>query len=288
MQRNWSLATAFVCVLVPCLGGCGSNLAIPLPPQASPLAGNWLLVGSLPVFTEGPVNTSSFNLAMTFNVSGDQISATSSYQVLCQSSGYGGAGGTSVGDLLQNGSFTLTENVPLPVSNSLVVQGTEPTAIGSDWAGSYTWTNSGSQSCNPAPLGNFTATRIQDVTGTYVGSGTLDTSSTGNSIPVTIQAVLQQGATNPVSGVFDNRLISGTIAVQGTSCFSSGATSSSSAVDGGLVQLNFVMNDGSKSFIPAYIGDTAAHSLVVEPPLGAFSSGACAPMTLSIKELDKQ
>ena len=74
-----------------------------------------------------------------------------------------------------------------------------------------------------------------------------------NAVPVTFQVTLQQGGrvTNPGNGTasnyFSNTLLTGSIKVQGSPCFSSGATQSTpaSAVVGNMVEARFLMDDGS-------------------------------------------
>jgi hypothetical protein len=72
-------------------------------------------------------------------------------------------------------------------------------------------------------------------------------------VPVTLQVTLQQGGrvTNPGNGTasnyFSNTLLTGSIKVQGSPCFSSGATQSTpaSSVIGNMVDARFLMDDGS-------------------------------------------
>ncbi|HTC76120.1 MAG TPA: hypothetical protein VK684_11130 [Edaphobacter sp.] len=93
------------------------------------------------------------------------------------------------------------------------------------------------------------------MSGVYVGKGSTLGGVNGvpKAMPVTLQVTLQQGGTvtNPGNGAasnyFSNVLLTGNIKVQGSPCFSSGATRSTpaSSVIGNMVSARFLMDDGS-------------------------------------------
>jgi hypothetical protein len=107
--------------------------------------------------------------------------------------------------------------------------------------------------------GSFTAVPIQPVTGTFAGSASLGTGSSGS--PLNLSVVLQQGSAGfvmPPSFVNSQNVLSGSITVQGTSCFTKGSLSlGQGSVDGGFVQTQFAMDDGSKLLLTGAIEDTA-------------------------------
>ncbi len=84
--------------------------------------------------------------------------------------------------------------------------------------------------------------------------------------------------------------LTGTISVQGTPCFTSGAVDAIAApgsVQGTLVNVPFKMNDGSTLTLMAYIQDTATTKIDVYPV--NIAGGACDHYgTAGIAELDKQ
>jgi hypothetical protein len=239
------------------LCGCGGGSA---PAVVSPLAGNWLLVGPMPTnwvsFPPSSPPSSGVRLAMTFDVVGDQVVAGgfgSNYCDNIQASFE--FGGVAAGILASDGSFTAT-----PINNPLEaisIKGTAPQKSGESWTGSYTVSLGGAltPACNANPSGTFTATSFPLVSGVYVGTGSTLAGTNGvpKAVPVTLQVTLQQGGmvTNPGNGAassyFSNTLLTGNIKVQGSPCFSSGATQSTPAskVIGNLVSAIFLMDDGS-------------------------------------------
>ncbi len=136
-------------------------------------------------------------------------------------------------------------------------RGTAPQKSGEPWSGSYTVSLGGTfaPACDANLSGTFTATSFPLVSGVYVGTGSTLGWLNGvpKAVPVTLQVTLQQGGTvtNPGNGAasnyFSNALLTGNIKVQGSPCFSSGATQSTpaSSVIGNMVSARFLMDDGS-------------------------------------------
>src|ERR1700760_4348922 len=58
------------------LSGCGGGRPAPAAPVVSPLAGNWLIVGPMPTNTITFPPSNTFRLAMSFDVTGNNITAT--------------------------------------------------------------------------------------------------------------------------------------------------------------------------------------------------------------------
>src|SRR5271154_3621652 len=72
-MKIWAWLSFTACGMGLLLCGCGGGST---PAVVSPLAGNWLLVGPLPTNVISlPPPSSGFRLAMTFDVTGDQVIA---------------------------------------------------------------------------------------------------------------------------------------------------------------------------------------------------------------------
>jgi hypothetical protein len=274
--------TAFgICLL---LCGCGGGST---PAAVSPLAGNWLLVGPMPTngisFPPSP-QSSGVRLAMTFDVAGNQVIAGGFGSNYCDN---GQAsfefGGVAAGILAADGSFTATPaNNPL---EAISIKGTAPQKSGEPWSGSYTVSLGGTltPACDANLSGTFTATSFPLVSGVYVGTGSTLGGVNGvpKAVPVTLQVTLQQGGivTNPGNGAasnyFSSALLTGNIKVQGSPCFSSGATQSTptSKVLGNLVSAIFLMDDGSTLNLLGPLTDvTEGH---ISPSIIVVQGGNC-------------
>jgi len=236
------------------LAGCGSTPVTTTGPTPVPatLNGNWLLTGSLPFadpLGSGPPN-STFGLAMTFAVQGNQLVAADTVNMLCGAFVSSGSGGVVTGTIASDGSFTAQTAAGTPLTlSTLQIKGTVPAAGATSWPGTYSFTTT-NPSCPFTMTGLFTAVRIADVTGTYNGSTTLNP-STGATFttpqPVTVSFTLQQGAVLTGSSQIDPEVLTGAVQVKGSSCFSSGTASS--IAPGGVLGNEFItiftMDDGS-------------------------------------------
>jgi hypothetical protein len=239
------------------LSGCGGGTDSPtVKPVASALAGNWLIVGPMP--TEGLETPLAFRLALTFDVNGNNLVVAGFGNDFCgnNSESSFAFGSVATGTVANDGSFTLQS--PASVSGlpttAVSIKGTLPTANDGQWPGSYTasFATPFTPTCASGHAGTFTATSFPLVNGTYVGTGSVETTG-GVTMPLTFQVSLQQGGTltNPVNGatspIFSNAVLTGGIRVQGSPCFSSGVTSATppSGVAGNVVNAAFTMDDGS-------------------------------------------
>jgi hypothetical protein len=251
------------------LNGCGAWNVLPYSPapNVSPLTGNWLLVGSLPSF--GPTSVQGqapFNLAVSLDVTGGEVTGYASTAFFCTDSGAGGAGRLATAPIADDGSFELQP--PMQgggvSTTTFDVRGVAPKTVGKTWSGTYTATdmNNGCTSTS----GTFTAVPIMAVTGTYSATGTLNPHGSSNSAPVTITAMLRQGATgsspSTLMGFNNENILKGNVVVQGSPCFSSGTINKmEAAVFGSFVQTEYVMNDGSTLFMSGYIRDISGGSI---------------------------
>ena len=282
--------------------GCGGGST---PAVVSPLAGNWLLVGPMPtdailsVPPAPPLLPSGVRLAMTFDVIGNQVIAGGFGNNFCDNVGAAFEfGDVAAGILAADGSFTAT-----PANSSLStisIKGTAPEKSGEPWSGSYT-VSLGVTAINTPPCdakfsGIFTATSFPLVSGVYVGTGTSQASTSGvpKAVPVSLQVTLQQGGTvtNPGNGeasnYFSNVLLTGSIKVQGSPCFSSGATRSTppSSVIGNIVSARFLMDDGSTLNLEGPLTDVSEGH--ISTGIIPVQGGKCDGMILFVPGLDRQ
>ncbi|MBB5344270.1 hypothetical protein [Tunturibacter empetritectus] len=295
-MKTWALLSFTACGISLLLCGCGGGST---SATVSPLAGNWLLVGPMP--TNGisfPPPSSGVRLAMTFDVVGDQVIAGGFGSNFCDNVQAGfGFGDVAGGILAADGSFTATPaNSPL---DTISIKGTAPKGSGEPWSGSYTVSLGGhAPACDANLSGTFTATSFPLVSGVYVGTGSTLAGPNGvpKAVPVTLQVTLQQGGTvaNPGNGAasnyFSSALLKGSIKVQGSPCFSSGATQSTpaSAVFGNMVEARFLMDDGSTLIVSGPLTDvTESH---IAAGIVLVEGGKCGGFTNAIElpGLDRQ
>lgn len=290
MLRTLRTAIPALAALCGALGlfGCGSgpgNSSNPAPVHAvSNLAGNWSLVGSIPqgfpFLTPGPT------LSVTFSVVDHVITGSGAVTVFCTSGNTGSGFGESFvvsGTVAEDGSFTAqTPSPPSGLSSlPITISGSVPAAPGAPWSGQYTLDASSAGTCHPVLSGNFEATGIATVAGTYAGTGTLGEASflspTAQGRPVSISVALTQG-----TSVQDESAMNGTVAITGVPCFRGGTLMTppittpprAGAVAGDQVQASFRMDDGSQLVLVGYLSDTAASVLKIQSAV--IFSGACA------------
>jgi hypothetical protein len=223
--------------------GCGGGTTASVKTvDTSLLEGNWLLTGSMPSNAFSVGQNPPFRLAVNFGVSGNVISAALSGNDTC-TSGTGGIWFGSLiltGDIDSGGSFSV--QTPAILSEKITIRGSVPVAGGA-WSGSYSTAINTTGTCVESSSGAFTATPFPLVNGTYAGPMTVGGPAVPS--PTSIAITIQQG------GVLTNlpniSVLTGSIRVQGSSCFSSGVTdgTTSNNIQGNEIQLAFVMDDGS-------------------------------------------
>ena len=246
--------------LVACLfAGCGSTV-IPSRAPESPLAGNWLVVGSLAGLAPGALGTTApgFNLALNLQVNGSQITANLSDSYNCVNAGGAAGGRVGITQIAADGTFTLQSPGQLSTI-TFQLQGVAPQKAGETWSGTYT-ANDTNPGCSPSS-GTFTAVPIQPVTGIFTGKGPLGSVGSSGS-PITLTATLKQGGavpdSPPTNGEINSQnVLSGSLAVQGTPCFTSGTIGATSLVLGSMIHARVAMNDGSTVVLSGYIEDAA-------------------------------
>ena len=268
-----------LCAAMLLFTGCGSGTA-PSPVASVPantnLNGNWLLVGTLP-FTQfdGSFPNPAFGLSGSFNVSGSNVVAALSDNIVCGGTPISGPGAVISGSIAADGSIAMqTPSVALTTLGSATLTGTVPSTASAQWMGHITF--SSSTSCPVTQSLDFTAVPIAAVTGTYTGTFPLTFTVPTSPTPQTATAtfVFQQGATLPGNGSYSANALIGSVTLKGISCLTSGTVS---ATPGGVLGSQFVMqlamNDGSTVDLLGQILDTGAARLTISAFTG--SSGSC-------------
>lgn len=252
--------------------GCGGGGDTASAPSAqvhtTNLAGNWLLVGAVPVFP-APISGGT-RIAMTFSVDGEQLSGFGEYFVSCGNTG-GGAGVSVQGTIAADGSFVAqTTQTVSGAGASLVVKGRVPSVSGTAWSGSYSLDTTNAGTCKVQAEDTLTASPIGSFSGTYTGTGTILAGA--SQMAASVKLVLQQGSTvQDAAGqsFTDAALLNGTIAVTGSACFSTGSivipanvlTLGIASVSGDSVHPSFRMNDGSTLALNASASDASGNTL---------------------------
>jgi hypothetical protein len=292
------------------LSGCGGGSAP--KPTVNPLAGNWLIVGPLPTYGFTAPGTGAFSLAMSFDVTDNNITASGYASGFCASNStppiYNDAfsfDSLTTGVIAADGSFTLQtpQNIP---SYSLSMQGRVPEINTGQFAGTYaaTFNSPVGPPCVGNSSGMFTATSFPLVSGVYSGTGNFQTLTNGVSTatPITMQVSLQQGATvlDPTTGLSkpSNIAIGGSIRVQGFPCFASGTASTTlfglseeplSFIAGNIMRVNFTMDDGSTLGLTGALTDsTESHISALFSVLPSEKCGGADSYVFSLTDLTRQ
>jgi hypothetical protein len=233
-KRLLIMLSLFLCMFI---GSCGVNI-VPIAPTH--LDGNWLLVGNQSL-SQYPI------LSTTLVVTGNAISGTSSIHFLCANQSDLGLEISVIGQVGSDGTFQLQSQDPS--FYQLSISGSVPLNYTSTWTGNYTWddsSNNDASSCTAKHNGEFTATPIRPLNGTYVGTIAGQGFTTGTQASVRI---LQ--ATTPTQNLY---ALSGSIEIYGSTCFTSGQTDGSgSGLAGDSYLLIFNMDDGSKLMFSGWI-----------------------------------
>jgi hypothetical protein len=293
--------TAFGVGLLLC--GCGGGSVPPAP--VSPLGGNWLIVGPMPTDQlQFPPVTEGFSLAMTFDVTGNNIAALGYAIMPCQPASSSpppilvpvsvsseiSLNGTAAAD----GSFSLQTPANFPVG-SMSIQGRASRTNDGEWPGSYTVSLNPTfgPPCTGSFAGTFTATSFPLIDGVYVGTGSLLTSVNHTGTPVTVQMTLKQGGTvvDQVTGkpFSSNLALTGSVRIQGAPCFTSGTMNPypQSAVEGNQVVASFSMDDGSTLRIVGTLTDSTEIRMTSRFLVTAEQCGTV-PYSFQLRELDRQ
>jgi hypothetical protein len=271
------------------LSGCGGK---PVAPAASPLAGNWLIVGPMPTV----FGSSGFQLTLTVDVLENKLFAAGFGNISCGNYSKpftfpAGATGTIAAD----GTFSL-QSLTGNSEASLSIQGTVPKANDAPWPGNYTISFSpplvgpSGEACDSTLTGEFTATSFPLVNGVYAGTEAVGVGFNG--VPGTVQMLLQQGVmvTNSSGERYlDNIRLAGNISVQGSACLSTGATDPSvSGIQGNNVYAQFIMDDGSTLTLIGTLTDTAESRIAVNITQLIGNKCGTTPLFYLPTEFDRQ
>src|SRR5882724_5434790 len=140
-MKIWAWLSFTACGMGLLLCGCGGGSAPaspkPVAPAANALAGNWLLVGPMPTNEISfPPPPSGFRLAMTFDVTGNNIVASGFVNGYCTPQSTSPIvnasfefGAAASGTIAADGSFTVQSPGNVPI-DSLSIQGKVPQANG--------------------------------------------------------------------------------------------------------------------------------------------------------------
>lgn len=298
-------AMSFAALLGLCSCG-GVKPASPSPdPTTTPtsigstLAGNWVITSTAPTTTIaifGSPEKERVRLALTIDTVGDKIVAGGYGNHFCTSSAasFSVANGLT-GTIAQDGTFMLQS--PAGLLDTSSITGKVPPGQGLPWSGTYTLAFGESPAglalgCVETVSDSFTATYFPPVSGVYTGTAT----SLGASTAVTMQMQLnlQQGGmtTDVVSGktISGNTVLTGSIKVQGSPCFTTGTASGGlSNVLGNRVQTQFVMDDGSMLGIVGTLSDPTEMKITTD---SVWLAGPCVsagfPVLYSLPGLDRE
>ncbi len=246
------------------------------------------------------MQTEHLRLAITFDVVGDNLVAGAYGNHVCS----GFFGGFSVGSVLKgavapDGTFGLQSTPGLP-GITLEITGKAPATAGGSWPGTYTASFGSSQgiatSCVEMLSGNFTATSFPLVSGVYAGTASLTAGLGGEPVTSTmsLQMMLQQGGTasTPRGSVTSNTVLTGSIKVQGSPCFSSGTRTGTtlSGVLGNEVHAAFTMDDGALLEVIGTLTDPSESKIATNLVIvhGGKCGGDVVPVGYRLAELDRQ
>jgi len=244
MLQRW-ISVAVATASIGALAGCGavSGGGGATAPVNTNLTGNWLLAGTLPNINSNML-PAPVGVTATFQVTGSNVVGAVTGIFPCSTVETGDYVGAVQGTIAADGSFTLTSAV-LPNGSTASIQGRVPETAGGTWSGSYTIsTMCGSSS------GQVAASSFPLITGTYAGNAVLGSLSSTTTYPITVKTNLQQGGYigSGTTSSYSEVLLTGTIAITGSPCLSSGTSTgavSPGGVSGNSVLATFLMNDGS-------------------------------------------
>src|ERR1700728_4286907 len=174
-MKTWALLGFLACGISLLLCGCGAGSPKQVAPAVSPLAGNWLIAGPLPTYGFTTPGTGVFSLAMSFDVTDNNITASGYASGFCASNStppiYNNAfsfDSLTTGVVATDGSFTMQTPQNTPVY-SLSMQGKVPEINTEQFSGTYA--ASFNSQIGPVCVGNssgmFTATSFPLVSGVY-------------------------------------------------------------------------------------------------------------------------
>jgi len=225
---------------------------------SSPLNGNWHLTG---VNSHLIVERQLPFLSFAIEADGSKIYGQGNILIGCENSWRirGGGTVTITGEIAPDGTFE-ADDYKTTSDYQFSIHGTVPQSGDTSWHGTYTLKNlfTTEPNCIFHESGAFTATKYPPFTGTY--TGTLNYSSSGTSLAVTLQ--ITQAEPGDYSQLGFAIPLGAQITVFGSACFTRGTVTS--LVGGSLIE-------GDKFFSPFSMDDGALFHLSGERFLGGSS-----------------
>jgi len=274
-SSQWLCApAAAILVLLASCGGHTTSSSAPPPPSFSTaaLVGSWRLFG-----VYGAATGSSFWMSM--GVVGTQIHGQATYGVTCSNAtSEGGFDVAMDGEIATDGSFEMKNAAADDIQ--FVIQGNAPLAGATAWSGSYTFSSHSGSICTIQETGNFNATQLPVVTGTY--SGTVSDLPEGETTPFTISTTLTQGSFTSTSFLAGTPYyytpVSATLTTDGASCFASATIEGplllepAGQVMGNMVQLTYTTDTGATMSTEGFFTDDTQKTMIFE---GTVIGGSC-------------
>jgi hypothetical protein len=168
----------------------------------------------------------------------------------------------AITEIAADGTFSLSNTSDPQIPMQFTIQGSVPSVGTSTWQGSYTLFTAPTSllNCSFNQSGTFTAAPYPAVNGTYAGA----INGSGLLAGMSMTLKLAQGSPTiaPLGTNFEIPM-SGTVTVDGTSCFTTGTISSdgSSSIRGDFLTLFVTMNDGSFLSINGWLSDQSETAL---------------------------
>lgn len=265
---------------------------------SSPLDGNWQIIGNREQ-KQYPL------ISIAIHVNGDQVTASGDYwiayspQKTCFPQGKGRGGTIALtGEVHADGTFIL-RNKPEPVFHGstehrvrqqIIVAGSVPPPGSTTLTGHYAVSDQLGPECTVEQAGNFTASILDPLTGTFSGP-VLMLYPMGPLVPPGYRGPTHlELSINVVQGsvVSYERMrgsaayipLTGTIEVSGSPCFTYGTANASisNRLLGDLALIDFEMNDGSELSVRSYINPKAG---AISIQLSRVKGGKCDKQTLA-------
>jgi hypothetical protein len=256
---------------------CLTSQAQDAPAPYSALNGNWNLAGG-----RNSAGKKLF-LSLSIGVSGDSVYGSGFVDVNCSEKGRShGSSIFLIGQMAPDRTFQLTNSARPDVRIQVSIQGTAPSDGETTWEGSFTITNSVRLTECTIDLSNdFVASAYPPLNGTYVGM----INGHGLGPGITISAQITQDAFSFSSLTSSNptffALLSSTISVSGSPCFTKGTSTQGNATDlitkslirGDEIDLRYSMNDGSTLLVVAWLTDLSESALKIN--MARVDGGKC-------------
>jgi hypothetical protein len=216
---------------------------------------------------------------MSMGVVGTEIHGQATFGVTCSNAtSESGFDVVMDGEIAADGSFEMKNAATNDVL--FTIQGKAPLSGATTWSGSYTFSSHSGSLCTIQESGNFNATQLPSVTGTY--SGTVTSGAAQQATSATISTTLTQGSFTSTSFVpgtpYYYTPVTATLTADGASCFTSAATGDplplapAGQVMGNFVQLTLTTDTGETINAEGYFTDDTQKTMTFQ---GSVSGSSC-------------